>query len=134
MAQSVIRYNKGFSLLEAMIAILLLAMMTMWALQGLVSINKTVSNNKIRQEAIKLGQELLVDARVEPYTTLSAISPLIPATINRQIASYDIAFTITPAVAIILAGVSKSVTYTITWTTEGDLHTYVAQTMVSNHR
>lgn len=133
MAPTAIRSNSGFSLMEAMIAVMLLTVMMMWSLQGLMAVNRSVSANKIRQEAIKLGQELLVDARSEPYLGVSVPSPN-PYNVQRQIASYDITYTVTATVIEEVPNISKSVAYNIVWTQGGKTHTYIARTLVSNHR
>lgn len=132
MAQTVPRYNEGgFTLLEAMVAVLLLTVMMMWSLQGLMTVNRTVSKNKIRLEAIKLGQELLVDARAQSYVAVAVGNTT--STVARQIASYDINYTVNRNVAPVAGSpgsISKSVIYTIGW--DNGLHSYVARTVVSD--
>ncbi len=136
MVQTVHRYNeRGFTLLEAMIAVLILTVMMMWSLQGLVTVTRTVSNNKIRMEAVKLGQELLVDARAQSYVALPVNPSTGPATstVARQIASYDINFTVIRDVIPVPGSTGsycKWVKYTIGW--DNGRHSYVAQTVVSN--
>ena len=129
MAQTVHLNKEGFTLVEAMIAVFLLTVMMLWSMQGLIAVKQNVSNNKIRKEAISLGQELLVDARsTDTYVTL----PVGDTTVDmpRQIANYDIVFSVNRVVQAIIPGVSKSVVYTISW--NNGATNYIASTVVSN--
>lgn len=129
MELTVHRNDKGFSLLEAMLAVFILTIMMLWSLQGLVTVNQSVSQNKIRQEAVSLGQELLVDARsMDTYVTLPVGDTTVD--MSRQVASYDVVFSVNRVVDAFIPGVSKSVVYTISW--DGGNHTYIARTVVSN--
>ncbi len=128
MAQTVIQSNDGFTLIEALMAVLLLTVMMLMSFQGLSTINRGVANNKIRLEAIKLGQELLVDTRMIPYVINSSYTT--PQIVSRQVASYDINYTVNKVIVVEVPNVSKSVTFTIQW--DGGNHSYVARTLVSD--
>ena len=123
--------NRGFTLLEAMIAFLILTVSMLLTMEGLITANRNVAQNKIRLEAMKLGQELLNDARNQSYVSLAVTSP---ATTHfqsqRQIASYDISYDIYRTVAVEVSGVSKSITYRITW--NNGKHTYTTNTLISD--
>lgn len=125
-----LRSNKGFTLIEAMIAVAILVITTLWSLQGLISVKQNVSANVIREEAVKLGQELLTDARVTPYAAPALNSVDETFNVTRQIASYDISFTVRRLIVVVLAGTTKSVEYTIGW--DGGRHSYIARTLVSD--
>ena len=129
MALLATKFNDGFSLLEAMIAVFILTVGMLLSMQGLMTINSSNSDNQIREEAVRLGRELLVDARSEAYSALSAdvVSP-----ISRQIGSYKIDFTVTETVEVVVMGVSKSVEFLIEWDRKGQTHSYMARTIVSD--
>jgi len=111
-----------------MIAVAILVISSLWTLQGLISVKQNVSANVIREEAVKLGQELLTDARVTPYGSLSLVNDT--QVVTRQVANYDISFTVKRLIKVVLAGTKKSATYTIEW--DGGRHSYVARTVVSD--
>jgi len=111
-----------------MIAVAILVISSLWTLQGLISVKQNVSANVIREEAVKLGQELLTDARVTPYGSLSLVNDT--QVVTRQVANYDISFTVKRLIEVVLAGTTKSATYTIEW--DGGRHSYVARTVVSD--
>jgi prepilin-type N-terminal cleavage/methylation domain-containing protein len=129
MALLALQCDDGFSLLEAMIAVLILTVAMMWAMQGLLTINSANSDNQIREEAVRLGRELLVDARSEAYAVLSED---VASPISRQIGSYTIDFTVTETVTVVVTGVSKSVEYLIEWDRKGQTHSYLSRTIVSD--
>ncbi len=140
MVRTVMLYKeaKGFTLIEAMIAVLILTVMMLWSARALVGIKNSGVEDVIRQEAVKLGQELVNDVRNEDYTAIP--NGNLTQVITRQVSGFDINFTVNRVVAVELVNTAKSVVFTITWqsvgqqgvsATEGTTgRTYIARTMV----
>lgn len=125
---------KGFTLIEAMIAILLLTVMMLASVVALVSIKDRNVENVIRQEAVKLGQELVNDTRNQPYSIIP--NGTTDSTVTRHGGGFDITFAVNQVVADLLPiGNAKSVIFTITWTSASMTNankTYVTRTLVGN--
>lgn len=127
-------YNaKGFTLIEAMLAVLLLTIMMLASVVALMSLKDRSIENVIRQEAVKLGQELVNDVRNQPYSILPVGTT--DTTTPRHGGGFDINFAVNRVVTDVIPSTSKSVVYTITWTSASITNpdkTYVTRTLVGN--
>lgn len=123
--------NKGFTLLEALIAILLLAILTLWNMQAMLTAYGFTSRNQIRDEAVLVVGEELTDYRNKPFSTLAA-GTIGPTNIQRQIRNYDQSFTVNTDIVNQEAGIAYSVKVTASWVHKGNAYTYSATTIVGD--
>lgn len=130
MVQPVSLNNQGFTLIEAIIATLLLSVMMLWSVQGMIGTYQYASRNHLRDEAVRLAGEELTDARNTPYATLAAGTTT--RTVQRQIRSYDVTYTITEVVATALANIAYSIQITVVWNYGGTPYQYQVTTLVGD--
>lgn len=123
--------DTGFTLLEAMIAILLLASITLWTMQGMLTAYKFTSRNQIRDEAVRLAEEILTDLRNTPFASLSA-GTLPNLNISRQINNYDQSYTIDRNVTSQVPGLAYSVDVVVNWAFHGIDYNYSASTIIAD--
>lgn len=130
--------NEGFTLVEAMIAVLILTVMMLASTIALVDIKDKGVENVIRQEAVKLGQELVNDARNQQYSALPVGT--INQNITRHASGFDVNFAVQRTINDVVLNTAKSVVYTISWTSTAKAgwsatdgvsgKTYMARTLV----
>lgn len=130
MVQTVTHDNKGFSLLEAVIATLLLSVMMLWTMQSMISAYSFSGRNHLRDEAVRLAGEALTDARNTPYASLTPGTTT--NTIQRQIRSFDVGYTVEQVVATEVASIAYSVVITVEWRHEGNDYDYSVATIVGD--
>lgn len=121
--------DKGFTLVEAMVAILLLAVLLLGALTGLIASYKATSQNALRDEGIKLAQELINDARNTPYASL-VVGAAAPYTITRQVTNTNVPYTIQQTVTEVVVGLDRMVQIDVSWAHQGQNYTHTATAIV----
>ncbi len=125
------RNNKGFTLLEAMIAILLLSLIMLMALQGLMSAYIYVDRSSLRDEAVRISDTMLTTARNTAYTNLNTLDTTgSPVDVTRQIRSYDVTYSVTTTVTTVSP--LRSVKITVTWNHKGTPYTYTDTTLIGD--
>ncbi len=67
----IVKQNKGFTLIEALVSIFLLAVVFLGLLTGLILTYNISTKNEIRNQAIKLTQELLEDYRSTDFDSIT---------------------------------------------------------------
>lgn len=111
-----------------MISILLLAVMMLGALSGLIASYQATAGNALRDEGVKLGQELVTLARNTPYGSLA--NGTTSATYNRQVTNATVTYTAQKTIADVVIGLVKSVQYDVSWTYKGITFRYTATAIV----
>lgn len=128
----VMRYNAdgGFTLVEAMIAVFLLTVMMLASTRALVYIKDNSVEGVIRQEVVKLGQELVNDIRNQGYDALTAGTITMIST--RHTSGFDVDFSVQRVIANVAPSTARSVVFTISWTSASNSNTktYVTRTLV----
>ncbi|WP_159441231.1 type IV pilus modification PilV family protein [Desulfopila aestuarii] len=123
--------NKGFTLIESVIAILLLTLMMLWTIQAMISAYGYASRNQLRDEAVRLSEELLTTERNTAYAALTpGITPTY--TISRQIRNFDHAYSIDRTVTSEVPGLAYSVAINVGWTDKGKTYNYSATTIIGD--
>ena len=106
----------GVSLVEVMIALVVLLLVFLALMQtALVSINANM-NNILRDEAVAVAEQYIIDARNTPFGTLTT-----PSTFNetRNVRNIPVAYTIVRTVTA--QGVNnEQIEVTVTWTWKGE--------------
>lgn len=127
---AVMRDKFGFTLLEAIIATLILSLTMLWTMQSVLSAYNYTSRNQIRDEAVRLADEILTDFRNTPFNNLVAGTSSVD--IDRQVRSYDVTFTTDRDVQSALGGLANSVEVKINWSHGGQNYDYTVSTVIGN--
>lgn len=130
MESIVLKTERGFTLIEALVAMLVLSVILLGALQGLMVSYKTSSTNTLRNEAVSIAEETANALRNTPYANL--VDGTTTNTISRQIENASVPFTVTQVVADSVASVAKSIQITVTWNHQGQTITHTATILVGN--
>lgn len=111
-----------------MISILLLVVMLLGALGGLMASYQATASNALRDEGVKLGQELVTLARNSRYVDLG--NGTATFTYNRQVTNTAISFTVQRTISEVVLDTAKSVTYDVSWNYKGLTFRYSATAIV----
>jgi len=125
-----LKTEEGFSLIEALVAMLILSVILLGALQGLMVSYRTSSTNTLRNEAISMAEETANALRNTPYANL--VDGTTTNIVSRQVANASVPFTVTQIVADSVASVAKSVQITVTWPYQGQTITHTTTIIVGN--
>jgi type IV pilus assembly protein PilV len=122
-----IHSKKGFTLVEALVALSILAILLLGLLSSLIVSYEISTKNVIRDEAVKIAEEY-----AEKYRNMDLNS--IPAsdtkTETRQIRNATVNFLITTTSTPISANKLKQVTITVEWNYKGKHYTHTITTIV----
>lgn len=131
-----LRNNRGFSIIEGLVAMMILMVVMLGMLQTIIISSDATMKNTYRDMAVKVSQEQLETIR----NSVAAGDPNLTAvtssifTVNRQIRNTSIAYTVNRFVNTvqIAAGAnnSKWVDLSITWTHKGETFSYNTSTIV----
>lgn len=131
--------SEGFTLLEAMLAIGILAFIMLWTLQAMISAYDIAARNRLRNEGVRLAGEELTDVRNTPYATLLSIAqsqtPPIPKTEQRRIRNFNANYTITRTVTAVVVGgesLACSVLVVVNWLHKGTAFNCTVSTIVAD--
>ena len=131
-----LRNNKGFSIIEALVAMMILMVVMLGMLQTIIISADATMKSTYRDMAVKVSQEQLETMRNSVTTgdplLLNVTSSIF--TVNRQIRNTSLAFTVNRFVNVaqIAAGAnnSKWVDLSITWTHKGETLSYNTSTII----
>lgn len=125
-----LKTEKGFSLIEALVAMLILSIILLGALQGLLVSYRTSSLTALRNEGVGIAEETANTLRNTPYINL--VDGTTTSTVTRQLANAAVPFTVTQVVSDTVANVAKSVQITVSWNHQGRAITHTAIILVGN--
>ena len=121
--------NKGFTLVEALVALVILAVLLLGLLSALIITYEHSTRNIMRDEAVKIANEY-----AETYRNMGIGN--IPAnqniTVNRKIRNSVVAFTVKIVSLDIVAGKIKQVKITVSWTYKGKTYSHTIETLVGS--
>ena len=69
-----VEQSKGFSLIEVLVAMVLLVVVFLGLLAGILTSYKISVNNEIRNQAVKITQEMLENYRAKPFSSILDIN------------------------------------------------------------
>ncbi len=103
--------NKGFTLTEVLVAITILTIGMLGALEGLLLYTQHNINNLCRDESVKIAEQKMNELRGISYASITSGS----TTIKRKIKNFEKNFNVEWSVAAI-SGNSSSVEVSVKWT------------------
>ncbi len=118
--------EKGFTIVEALVSLTILAIVLLGLLAGVLKSYELVVRNQIRDEAVKVAQEILEEIRDSNFNNL----PTSKSPLSRQVRNYTITFTPNISVVDLIQGQVKKVSVTINWSYKGKSYSYTAETLV----
>ena len=80
----IINENKGFSLIEALIAVIILAIVSVLMVQGVSMARRAYSSNKIKTEATALANQEIEKIRSMSFSDIGIVSGNPPGTLELQ--------------------------------------------------
>ncbi len=126
MVQNVLLNKKGFTIIEALVSLSILAIVLLGLLAGVLKSYEIVVRNQIRDDAVKITQEILEEMRNSDFDNLpTSISP-----ISRQIRNYSVTFTPEIDITDVIQGQVKKVSITVNWSYKGKNYSYTAETLI----
>lgn len=136
MAARVRRNRQGFTLIEVMVTMMVLAFGLLGSLVGVMAAVDNSLLNDMRNEAMKLGQEQMEAARNMPYVSIQAI-PASPVIVKRQFRKSLIDFSVntvtTPLPGYAPNGMTK-LSITVQWTFKNRPYSYLLESVVRQMR
>ncbi len=125
---SLLSSAKGLSLVEVMMAFLVLLVTSLALMQtALVSIESNMKN-VLRDEAASVAEQRLNDARSTPFDAVVS-DPTPPVVINRTLKNMQVSYNTTMVVNT-LDVTNKQVGVTVTWPWKGVNYTHSATTII----
>lgn len=139
MRQNRVKNKRGFTLVEVLVTLMLLAFGLLASIIGIMAALDYSLVNEMRNDAMKLAQEQEESVRNMPYVNIQKLSTR-PQTITRQVRKTLVNYSVTlnrPATASGGAGYGMTlVEFTVNWTFKNSLtnktknYSYVLQTIV----
>lgn len=129
MEANALKDRKGFTLLEVLIAITLLALMVLALYHSAATIMIRNVENSIADEAVKIANEKIEDLRNTKFSTLSPGNST--ETITRHIRNFDQPFTVITGINIY--DTAAKVTVDVNWQYKGGNHTYRIETVIADN-
>ncbi len=130
---SVLQDSKGMSLVEVMIAILLLFIVSVALMQTSLLGFQQNTRNSMREEAVRIADQIVGDLRARTYT-LATTDPLLTAgttsaTVTRNLRSFQANFATTTNITDI-SPENKQVTVRVDWAFRGSNYSHITNAIL----
>lgn len=126
MPTTVSKNNKGFTLVEVMIALVVLLFVFLALMQtALMSIDSNMVN-VLREEAISIAEEQMTDVRNTAYADVASVAAATVSRNIRNVQGFD--YTVTRTVADNTT--TKQVAITVTWSWKNDAYRHQITTIL----
>lgn len=113
LAQPVKINKKGFTLIEAMFAILIMSFIMLGTMTWMISIYRTSTDNMTREEAIKVTQETMEKIRNRRFDSLSTGTN--STNIVRYIQKTPYQFAVTRTITTQVPDIARKLTVNVRW-------------------
>lgn len=118
--------SKGFTLIEMLVAITVLTIGMLAALEGLVLYMQQNLNNLSRDESVRIAEQKMNELRNLSYTSITSGSETITRKIKRFNKSFNVAWTVTN-----LSSNSLSIEVVVRWTILNKEWSHAVRSIVS---
>jgi type IV pilus assembly protein PilV len=127
---AVLNNKRGMSLIEVMIALLILMVVSMALLQSALLGMRENLRNAVRDEAVNIADQKMNELRSTPTASI-ALGTLVDAAIPRKFRASTTSFTPTRTVTQVGSDPStKQVTMAVTWVFSGQTYTHSVTTIM----
>lgn len=123
--------ESGFTLIEFMIAVLILTVGLFGLLTTLDMSIRHNSGTKMREHAVILAEQFLAEARATPIATLA---PVVNAARQIQVGNAQVTYTINTTVTAVASptGDLRDFDVTVAWNERGQARQHTISTLISN--
>lgn len=111
---TVMRNNRGMTLIEVLIAMLILMIASMAIMQTAIVAYKNNAKNLVRDEAVRFADEQVNELLNKPFDNV--LSGTTTTTMKRDVRNYQVAYTATTTVNAIGSSDTKQVDVLVAWT------------------
>lgn len=118
--------NKGFTLIEVMVALVILMISMMGILEAMVVAMQQDLENYSRDEAVRIAEQKMNEARNEDFATLASQTSTEDRTYKQRTRRFTVNRTITA-----LSTNSCSVQLRVGWTIKGKSHAHSITSIIS---
>jgi len=129
--ETVNQKNRGFTLVEVLVAILILFISMMAVLHALGLSVEHNMKNIIMDEAVRMSEQRLNELRNEPITTLTSSTPSTQLTISRNFRNITIDYNVNWIVENLSAD-SRAIQVLVQWRWKNIDHQHTATSIVSS--
>jgi type IV pilus assembly protein PilV len=116
--------SRGFTLVEVLIAMLVLLLGMLSSLVGVMAAGDYNLGNALRNEAVKIAQEQLEDTRVGRYDSIAPASFQIQRQVRKTPQNFQVTTTVTTNDTL------RQVSVNVQWTFKNRSRSYTAETIV----
>ena len=113
MEQTAFHDNRGMTLIEIMISLLLMAIVAVALMQASIIVLNNNIKNELRDEAVNVAEQRMNEVRSTPFANLSSVPTT--TTISRNLRAMTIPFTAS-LVTTPVSSISTQVAVNVTWT------------------
>lgn len=124
MFQSNFNAGRGFTLVEVLVAMLVLLLGMLGSLVGVIAAGDHNLGNALRSEAVKIGQEQLENTRVGRYDLIAPTSFQVQRQVRKTPQNFQVTTTVTTNDTL------RQVNVNVQWTFKNRTHSYSAGTIV----
>lgn len=122
------KHNKGFTLVETLVAMFLLAILLIGLLAGLITAYDISTKNALRDEAVKIAQEYSEKYRSMKYENINIGSQNY--TIMRPIRNSTVSYAVNINTTSAIGGNMKKINITVSWNYKGKTYSYTTETLI----
>lgn len=128
MERNVIQDKKGFTLIEVMVAFVIILVMMLGLLNLTAQVTAVGVQNTIRDEGIKVAEEIMAQVRGLPYDNIITNPPEIPSSITRNLRNFSMTYS--PLVRVTTYAAAKTIDVTVTWQYRGTNFSHTISSLV----
>ena len=127
------RRLKGFTLIESMVSMVIFGVIMLGSVKALSNLYHFSADNTMRDDAVRLADEILTDYRNIPYgDALMSVGAKSPVIYRRQISNASVTYTTEVTISEAVSNVAKSIAVKVSWNALGKAHSGTTTTIVAN--
>lgn len=118
--------NKGFTLIEVMVALTILVVAMMGILGAMVLAMQQNLENYSRDESVRIAEQTMNELRDADFATLTSGTSTVNRTYKQRIRSFTVSRTVAQ-----LSANSRSVQIQVSWSVNGKVHNHSVTSILS---